>query len=414
MGQNPPEVVTGKFTGYHWKLFILLSVATFFEGYDFIALTQVLPELREEFQLGKSHGAGIVAFINLGTVLAYLLVRKADVWGRRRVLMVTILGYTTFTVLTGLAPNAWTFSICQLMARIFLIGEWAISMVYAAEEFPAARRGLVIGVIQAFATLGSVVCAGVVPILLKTGPGWRTVYFIGAAPLLLLAFARRNIRETKRFESRSDQDKKPKPFGRILKSAYRGRMLKLAAIWALTYVCTHNAVVFWKEFAVAERAFTNEQVGLSIVVAAVAAMPLVFASGWLLDLIGRRWGATVIFILGCAGVLGSYTLYGQWPLTIALTFGIFGASAVLPVLNAYNTELFPTDLRGDAFAWANNLIGRIGYVASPLAVGLAAESIGWGPAVASTAIFPLIALGLIWLWLPETGGRELEETSAAS
>jgi len=35
----------------------------------------------------------------------------------------------------------------------------------------------------------------------------------------------------------------------------------------------------------------------------------------------------------------------------------------------------------------------------------------WGPTVRATAIFPLIAVVLILLWLPETGGRELEETS---
>jgi hypothetical protein len=31
--------------------------------------------------------------------------------------------------------------------------------------------------------------------------------------------------------------------------------------------------------------------------------------------------------------------------------------------------------------------------------------------LAATTAFPLIALGLIWLTLPETRGRELEETA---
>ena len=36
-----------KLTSYQLKLFIFLCVATFFEGFDFIALTQVIPEVRE-------------------------------------------------------------------------------------------------------------------------------------------------------------------------------------------------------------------------------------------------------------------------------------------------------------------------------------------------------------------------------
>ena len=41
------------FTAYQWKLFLFLSVATFFEGYDFIALTQILPSLRQEIAKRK-------------------------------------------------------------------------------------------------------------------------------------------------------------------------------------------------------------------------------------------------------------------------------------------------------------------------------------------------------------------------
>jgi putative MFS transporter len=82
---------------------------------------------------------------------------------------------------------------------------------------------------------------------------------------------------------------------------------------------------------------------------------------------------------------------------------------VLQVLNAFTTELFPTEQRADAFAWCNNLLGRVGFVASPFAVGAMAERWGWGAAVQVTALFPLVALALILAKLPETRGRELEE-----
>ena len=87
----------------------------------------------------------------------------------------------------------------QFIARIFLIGEWATSMVYASEEYPSDRRGTVIGVLQAFSSLGAIFCAGVTPFLLSTAYGWRTVYLVGVLPLVILAFARRNLKETQRF-----------------------------------------------------------------------------------------------------------------------------------------------------------------------------------------------------------------------
>jgi len=125
-------------------------------------------------------------------------------------------------------------------------------------------------------------------------------------------------------------------------------------------------------------------------------------------------GAAVVFLSAALFTLGAYTLTGQVALTIALAGGIFGATAVLPVLNAYTAELFPTEWRGDAFAWSNNLLGRIGYVIAPVAVGYAAVHTGWGAAVSVTTIFPVVALGLILWWLPETKGKELEETASLS
>ncbi|HMJ13390.1 MAG TPA: MFS transporter [Polyangiaceae bacterium] len=409
---------SARFTPYQLRLFVFLSVASLFEGYDFFALTQILPNLRAEMGLDASGGGMLVTFINFGTLVAYLLVRKADRWGRKRVLTVTIAGYALFTGLSGLAPNVIVFAIFQMLARIFLIGEWATSMVIAAEEFPAERRGMVIGVITAMASLGSVICAGIVPILLKTDYGWRSVYFVGVVPLLILAYARRGLRETERFtrqlleRSAADAARGRSLFA-ILKTPYRKRVFELGLIWFVTYICTQNGITFWKEFALAERGFTDAEVGKAIAIAAVASMPLVFFAGKLLDVVGRKPGAALIFGTTAIGVFGCYTLEGKGPLTFMLILGIFGTSSVLPVLNAFTTELFPTEYRGDAFAWSNNLLGRVGYVLSPLAVGFAADSVGWGPAVATTALAPLVALGLIFWLLPETRAKELEEISPA-
>jgi putative MFS transporter len=413
-----------RFTPYQLRLFAFLSVACFFEGYDFIALTQILPNLRAEMGIGPVGGGRLVTVINLGTVIAYVLVRKADRWGRRHVLTITIGGYALFTGLSGLAPNVVVFAILQMLARIFLIAEWATSMVIAAEEFPAKRRGMVIGVISAMASLGMIVCAGLVPLLLKTAYGWRSVYFVGIAPLLIVAYARRNLTETRRFTehvrdraaatgAEATSNTRDASLTRILGTQHRTRVLQLGLIWFITYICTQNAITFWKEFALAERGLTDAEVGMAISIAAVVSMPLTFGAGKLLDVIGRKPGAAVIFGITAVGVFGCYTLESKWALTAMLALGILGTSSVLPVLNAFTTELFPTEYRGDAFAWSNNLIGRIGYVFSPLAIGYAAESFGWGPAVAATAAAPLIALAFIFWLLPETRAKELEEISPA-
>jgi putative MFS transporter len=375
-------------------------------------LSQILPNLRADMSLSEGQGGLIVTIISAGTIVSYLLVRLADKWGRRRVLAITILGYALFTFLTGVSTNAYYFTLFQFLGRIFLIAEWALSMVIAAEEYPAEHRGFVLGVLQAFNSLGSITCAAIAPMLLASPFGWRTVYLVGIIPLLLLAYVRRGLRETKRFsEYSASRTETKRPLVAILRSPYRKRVLQMAVIWGLTYMCTNTVVVFWKEYAIAEAGFTDADVAKALAIASLIAMPFIFSIGKLLDAWGRRRSAMLIYSVSAVFVVLAYQLTHFWILTLCLSFAIFAAIALLALLNAYTTELFPTDMRADAFAWSNNLLGRIGYVIAPVLVGKAAESVGWGNSVSTTAISVLVALVLILAWLPETTKKELEETA---
>lgn len=393
------------------RLFYFLAVATFFEGYDFIALSQVLPNLAADFGLSRSQQGLLFGVINAGTIVAFALVRWADRFGRRAVLFWTILGYTLCTVLSGLAPGPWTFAVAQFFARLFLLAEWATATVYAAESFAAEERGHRMGLLQGASSLGAIVCAGLTPILVASPLGWRAVYLAGAVPLLTLAWARRNLPETQRFQALAGEALSPPSLFEPLRGPFRGRVLQLALIWGLTYLCSNTAISFWKSFAVEERGFSDADVGRAQVFAALISLPAIFLSGKLLDSVGRRRGAIVIFVTTAISVALAYSATHTVALTVALGGAIFGVSAVLPVLNAWTTELFPTQLRGSAYALANNLFGRIGYVAAPVAVGVLAERVGWGQAVAPTSVALLLALALILRWMPETRGRELEDCS---
>ena len=197
------------FSPYQKRLFVFLSVATFFEGYDFTALSQILPNLQAEMSLSDAALGNLAGVISAGTIVSYALIRMADKWGRRRVLTITILGYALLTFMTAMSRGPVDFALYQFTARIFLIAEWALCMVYAAEEFPADQRGFVLGLIQAFNSLGSITCAAIAPLLLTTPLGWRTVYLVGVIPLLLIAYARRGLRETKRVEERGPSASEP-------------------------------------------------------------------------------------------------------------------------------------------------------------------------------------------------------------
>jgi putative MFS transporter len=399
-------------TSYQKRLFLFLGVATFFEGFDYIALAQILPSIRAEFGLSVRGEGILLGVIGFGAMLAYGLIHLADVLGRKRVLGVTIVGYTLFSLASAAAQDAYQFGLMQLCARLFLLAEYAVSMVYLVEEFPADRRAFAVGAMQGMNSLGAIVCAGLVPTMLKSAWGFRTVYVVGTVPLLLMMVLRREVRETRRFEELKSAGLPPHDLFRVFRTPYWKRIPLLASIWALTYLNTYLMVTYWKAFAVAERGFDDKLVSRAVMIAALGSLPLVFLAGKMLDSFGRKRGAIVIFCTASASCLLGVLAHDFWWLTLGLTGGIFAASAVLPVLTSFTLELFPTELRADAFGWTANVFGRVSHVAGPTLLGVFAQQHGYGPSLAFTAIFPLVALTLILLKLPETRGKELEETSA--
>jgi putative MFS transporter len=411
-GQSSPSGAPGLTRAQSWLL-IFLGAASLCNGFDFIAITQLLPNIRADMGLSVSQGGQLIAFINLGAIAAYGLVGRADRVGRRRMLMLNLAGFALSSLASGLAPGILSLAVMQLLGRMFLIGSTAMAMVYAAEEFPAARRGLTLGIVQGFLSLGMILGAALTPWLLTASTGWRTVYLIGAVPVLLVPVGRRLVGETRRFQEAVEAPGAGSmTFRELWRSPYRPRLLIVGFLWFAAFWGTQSAVAFWKEFAVAERGFSDGQVGAAVAIASFLAMPLIFGVGRFLDRVGRRRGGAGILGFEALAILASYSLTGFLPLVAALVAGIFGAAAVQVVLNAYTTELFPTRCRGLAYAGAKVVIGRVGYVCSPLVTGALAASVGWSGAVSLTAIGPLLAMAALLAFLPETQGAELEETSA--
>ena len=67
---------------YQRRLVVFLSVATFFEGYDMFALSQLLPELRAHFHLDETQGGvllTVVAALAIGMAQSELLNLQAKV-----------------------------------------------------------------------------------------------------------------------------------------------------------------------------------------------------------------------------------------------------------------------------------------------------------------------------------------------
>src|SRR5260370_36322120 len=103
LGRTPP------FPKRQRRVFLIASTAGCFDWYDRALLSLALKQIQAGLKIAESHLGAMLSIIRLGYLLSLLLTPFADVFGRRRLLLYTVLGYTFFTALSALAPGERTF-----------------------------------------------------------------------------------------------------------------------------------------------------------------------------------------------------------------------------------------------------------------------------------------------------------------
>lgn len=406
---------------YLRMMLALILTASLFEGYDNGILDVATPAIQDTFGLSEG-GIGVMrTVIRLGAVAAFFVALSADRVGRRPILLWSIVGYTVATALTTASPNVYIFVSIQFVAQVFLASEYAVAVTMISEEYPPDKRGKALGWFSLVAAAGVIL----VPLLGLAGlaqiPGleWRAYYLVGILPLLLTSFLRRRIQETVLFEERRDRGETVgkgivgvfglEPWDR----RFRRPMVVMAFITFFRSFAVYSATSWWVWYAEREIGLPTSIV-LGILIGAYGlGIGGYYVCGRLIDSWGRKPVAIsfplLAFVFGI-GVFNTRSLTAQIVFVIVTVF--FGLG-MAPALNAYYTELFPTRVRASAAAWQRNVFEIPGLLIGPLLVGIVGDhAIGALGAVGGTVTvlfgtLPVVAW-LVWRYLPETRGLELE------
>jgi len=407
---RPPNL-----TQRQWSILGLVAGVSFFEQYDLYLFSLNLRHIQADLGIAEGDLGFLGSIVRTGSLLSVFITLAADRWGRRTMLLFTVFAYTFLTGATAFSPNIESFIVMQFFARAFAVAEVLIAAVVIAEEFPPEHRGWGIGALGAIQACG----AGFASLLFSAVDvlpfGWRSLYFIGVIPLILLAYWRRTMPETNLFvtaqrailASAQPRESVWSPILRLFKDS----PAKLLAICGVTFFFTIAASTsgfFAPKYLQDVHEWTPA--GVAILMAVGGALGIIGnpLAGWMSDRFGRRSvsiGFSTAFLLVAVIFYGSLGISVPF-LWIGLIFCMMGTNVTL---TSYGTELFPTGHRSTA--------SGIGGVVATLggAIGLAAVSSLYLVTGSNwIAIIILCGLGvmvpiLFYLLFPETAGRPLEE-----
>lgn len=425
VGPRPPGVAE-RSPEYLRTLLLLLVSATFFEGYDGAVIALVLGDIQHTFNVSEATLGPLRGLIELGLFFSFYMTRLGDRWGRKRLLLWSVVGYTVATALTAFSWDIYSFTFFQFVARVFLGAEYAVAVTMIVEEFPATRRGKALGTLLACAAMGVIVVGILLQVgLTETRYEWRGLFLVGLIPLLVVSVLRRKVQETQRFEqlqaaqAAGEGPIEEPDFLEPWRPQYRRNLLLVGMLHLFRSLPLFGSTAWWAWFAANEVGFSSARIGFYIIFAYGLGVAGYWICGRLMEAIGRRPTALIYFAGGTFFSILLFQQHTAGPMFPCLILAVFFGLGVAPVMGAYATELFPTNVRSQAAAWVRNVFEILGFVWGPALVGILGDRytgvIGnVGDTVSLLMVVQIPCLWLVWRYLPETRGQELEDIAGGS
>lgn len=380
-----------------------LCLVGFFTNYDTGLLALASPVIADGLDVSvATFGIG-VALIRLGALGSVVTLRFADRWGRRPLLLISVLAFTALTGATALAGGLVLFVVLQVLARVFLTTEETLASVVLTEELRPEHRGAGIGMLGIISTAGF----GLVALLLlavdSTPLGWRLFYVVALVPLVVVIYLRRNLAETRAYVLAAAADRVRTPWWPDLPPAQARHLRRLMLVLAAVGMLATSSFFYAAELAQDDYGWK----GLFTVIVFAAAPTTLLGyviGGRVSDRFGRKPVLTAS-VLGFS--LGTLLVFSGQPALYVPGFFLLAASdaSVQAVRSAFAGELFPTEVRATLGAVAGTTIVVAGS-AGLLLAGLLAPVVD--PTITVLALAALAALSVLALRaVPETAGIDL-------
>jgi MFS transporter, SP family, galactose:H+ symporter len=421
-------------------------------GYDTGVISGALIFIKREFGLTTVAEEIVVSGVLLGATLGAIVGGKAaDLFGRRKVLLVTAAIFGIGALASAVAPSPAILIVSRVVLGL-AIGLASTNVpVYLSEVAPPHARGWVVSLFQLAVTVGIVVAYLTDYSFVGIEEGWRWMLGLAVAPALVFGTGMFFLPETPRWLIRGGhhevahrvlvrirdlgdvnleieeikaslaQQTEGGHWTDLLRPQVRPALVVGLGLAVFQQITGINTVIYYAPKILQAAGFNSASgailatVGVGIVNVAMTILAM-----FLVDRAGRR----PLLLIGIAGMIITLGVLGvsfsisnpsgqlAWIAVICL-MGYVASFAVSlgPIFWLLIAEIYPLRIRGLAegtaatFNWASNLIVSLTFLTL-------VEKLG------ASSTFLLYALASVASWLfaywfvPETKGRTLEQIEA--
>jgi MFS family permease len=427
-------------TPYHWAVVVVAAAGWVFDCMDqrlFAlcrepALSELLPGASAATV--RTWGGWATAAMMIGWATGGIVFgTMSDRLGRRSTMVVTLLTYSAFTAISGLAHRPSEFLLYRLLTGLGIGGMFGAATTLVAESVPDGFRSVALGALQTLSATGNLV-GSVLSTRIQPGrgsvlfglPGWRVLFFVGLLPALIVAPILFVLKEPAAWSAARARAKGTRgasgPLRELLadprwrKNLFVGLGLGLAGMAGLWGIGFFSPELVSSALRDQPQSVVDSVRGWGTAAQDIGSFFGMLAFTFVATYLGRKPAFGGAFVLCLATTtfvfnrLGSAAdAYWMLPMMGFAQLSVFGGYSI------YFPELFPTRLRGTGVGLCYNAVRYLAAGFPILLMALNEVFIAEGAPEpfrkSATVLSGMFVLGLVTLiWAPETKGEPLLET----
>ncbi len=433
-------------TPLQWLIVVIAAIGFAFDSYELLMLPLIVrPALSELLHVPPTHPSindwvGIIFYVPAvaGGIFGLLGGYLTDLFGRRRVLVWSILLYALSAFAAGFSPSVEWLLFWRCCTFVGVCVEFVAAVAWLSELFPNAKqREAIVGYTQVVGSVGGLMATGAYYLLVTYGhdlpmvrgghEAWRYTLMSGIVPAIPLILIRPFLPESPTWKLKKEAGTLKRPsFAELFDVRYRTTTIVTTVMMAAAYAAAFGAIQQMPRIVPGlPEVRTLPRAAIEQTVSAVQSFQEFggLAGRFLLAflavrIVSRRQVLRVFQVPGLVLVPVVFVLATSNLTLLKWSIFLFGITTIgqFSFWGNYLPRVYPTYLRGTGESFAANVGGRmIGTCAALLTTQLVnvvpgsspSAKLAYASAIVGAAAYLLGFIGSFWL--PEPSREELPE-----
>lgn len=387
-----------RFGSFHVRIVVLCGLVILFDGYDLTIYGATVPRMITEFGISPTTAGLIGSSALVGMMIgAIVFGALADRVGRRMPIIVCVVLYAVFTGAVFLATSPFEVGLYRFLAGLGLGGVMPNAVALVTEYAPTRLRSTLVSVMFSGYMVGGI-AAALIGVVFIPAYGWRSLYLLGALPLLVVPLLVKYLPEAPAFllrRGRTDelattlraidpslpadgelrvtaaqQSSATSPVASLFRNGYGSSTVLLWISFFMVLLMIYGLLT-WLPQLMIDAGYPLGSSLSFLMTLFLAAIVITWVGGYLSDRYGARPVLIVSYLVAAVfvaalGFLGDSALLWVYA-SVALGGGATFAAQIFA--NAYAAQFYPAHARSSGIGWALG-VGRIGAIIGPLLGGV--------------------------------------------